>query len=72
MAIFFHGSFVLNRPYMTGILKRGLDNPNMRDTEHTAPFGYKSPFAAKYRACRSSDIKSAKSIGSVLQYLNLL
>lgn len=49
MAVFFHGSFGLNRHYMSGILKAALDNPALTDEQLSKPFGYKAPFAAKYR-----------------------
>jgi hypothetical protein len=49
MTVYFHGNFGLNRPYMAGILKRALKNPVMKDGDLAEPFGYKAPFAAKYR-----------------------
>lgn len=50
MAVLFHGSFGLNRAHMSGILKRALDNPGMKDKELAEPFGYGGPFAMRYRS----------------------
>lgn len=50
MTVYFHANFGLNRPRMAGILRRALDNPNMKDKELAQPFGYGAPFAAKYRS----------------------
>jgi len=50
MTVYFHANFGLNRPRMAGLLKRALENPGMKDTELAAPFGYKAPFAARYRS----------------------
>lgn len=49
MTVYFHGNFGLDRARMAGILKRALKNPDMRDIALAEPFGYKAPFAAKYR-----------------------
>lgn len=50
MAVYFHGSFGLNRPQMAVILDHALKNPKLRDAELAKPFGYGAPFAAKTRS----------------------
>jgi len=50
MAVYFHGSFGLNRSYMAGMLKLALGDPGLRDKELAQPFGYGAPFSAKYRS----------------------
>lgn len=50
MAVYFHGSFGLNRSHMAGILKLALNDPGLRDKELAKPFGYGAPFSAKYRS----------------------
>lgn len=50
MTVYFHGSFGLNRPYMAGILKRGMDKPTITDAELAKPYKYGAPFAARYRS----------------------
>lgn len=50
MAVYFHGNFGLNRPRMAGVLKLGLENPQLKDAELAKPFDYGAPFAAKYRS----------------------
>ena len=50
MTVYFHGSFGLNRERMAGILRLGLKNSDFRDQEIAEPFGYNSPFTARYRS----------------------
>ncbi len=50
MSIYFHSAFGLNRLYMVNILKLALENPSLKDAELAKPFGYRVPFAAKYRS----------------------
>ena len=50
MTVYFHGNFGLNREYMAGVLKAGLKNPRASGDTIAAPFGYKAPFAARYKS----------------------
>ncbi|MBU1417835.1 MAG: hypothetical protein KKI15_05070 [Proteobacteria bacterium] len=50
MTVYFHGSFGLNRERMAGILRLGLKNSDFRDQKLAEPFGYNSPFTARYRS----------------------
>lgn len=49
MSVYFHGSFGLNRPYMSGVLATLLNDENASDEKLAAPFGYRPPFGQKYR-----------------------
>ncbi|WP_456459193.1 DUF4007 family protein [Reichenbachiella sp.] len=49
MSVYFHGSFGLNRIYMSGILTALLKSPNASPEQLAVPFGYQAPFAQKYR-----------------------
>ena len=50
MTVYFHGNFGLNRERMAGILKAGLENPQLTDLELAEPFGYKAEFTRRYRS----------------------
>lgn len=50
MAVYFHGSFGLNREVLSKLITLALDNPGWRDAELAAPFGYGAPFGAKHRS----------------------
>jgi hypothetical protein len=50
MTVYFHGSFGLNRPYMSGLLKNSLKNPKLKDKDLAKPFGYGGPFGSRYRS----------------------
>ena len=50
MTVYFHGSFGLNRQYMAGILRDGLKRPAKSPSELAQPFGYKAPFANRYKS----------------------
>ena len=50
MSVLFHGSFGLNREYMSGLLDNALKNSSLRDQQLAKPFGYGAPFSAKYRS----------------------
>ena len=50
MTVYFHGNFGLNREYMAGVLKAGLNNPRASGDTIAAPFGYKAPFTARYKS----------------------
>lgn len=50
MAVFFHGSFGMNRDRMAGVLKSALKDPTAKDGTLANPFGYGAPFGARYRA----------------------
>lgn len=50
MSVYFHGSFGLNRDYLSKILEAGLKNPELTDLELAQPFGYKAPFTSRQRA----------------------
>lgn len=50
MTVLFHGSFGLDRTRMAGLLAAALKAPKMKDKDLAKPFGYGSPFAAKYRS----------------------
>lgn len=50
MAVFFHGSFGLDRSRMARLLARGLNKPDLGDAALAKPFGYGAPFATRYRA----------------------
>lgn len=49
MAVFFHGSFGLNRRLMSGIARLALEGPELSDTNLAGHFDYGAPFAAKQR-----------------------
>ncbi len=50
MTVYFHGSFGLNRQYMSGLLLNALKNPHLKDIALAKPFGYAAPFGARYRS----------------------
>jgi hypothetical protein len=50
MSVLFHGSFGLNREYMSGIMAQALAQPSSTDKQLAQPFGYGAPFAARYRS----------------------
>lgn len=50
MAVYFHGSFGLNREILAELVALALKNPSWRDAELAAPFGYGAPFGAKHRS----------------------
>ena len=50
MSVMFHSSFALNRKFMAGVLSEGLRNEKLKDKELAKPFGYGTPFAARYRS----------------------
>ncbi len=50
MAVYFHGNFGLNRPYMAGILKHAQADSSAKDADLAKPFGYGAPMVAKYRS----------------------
>ena len=50
MTVLFHGSFALNRKYMSGLLDIALKKPKVRDKDLATPFGYGAPFAQIYRS----------------------
>lgn len=50
MAVFFHGNFGLHRPRMSKLLERALNNHDMTDEGLAEPFGYRAPFAQRYRS----------------------
>lgn len=50
MAVYFHGSFGLNREVLSKLVFLALENPGWRDAELAAPFGYGAPFGAKHRS----------------------
>lgn len=50
MTVYFHGNFGLNRPRMASLLQRALANPEWRDKELAAPFGYGPTYAQRYRS----------------------
>ncbi len=50
MTVYFHGSFGLNRNFMSGLLNQALDTPKLKDNELAKTFGYHAPFAARYRS----------------------
>lgn len=49
MAVFFHGSFGLNRLFMSGIARSALEGPTLSDADLADGFRYGAPFAAKQR-----------------------
>lgn len=49
MSVYFHGSFGLNRPYMSDLLAALIKDKNASPEKLAAPFGYGAPFAQKYR-----------------------
>lgn len=49
MAVYFHGNFELNRERMRGLLKSALENPELKDGELAQLFGFKAPYAQRYR-----------------------
>jgi hypothetical protein len=50
MTVYFHGSFGLNREYMSGVLASCLKNPKATGDEIAKPFGYKAPFTGRYKS----------------------
>lgn len=50
MSVLFHGSFGLNRKYMSGLLDAALKNSKQGDKELAKPFGYGAPFGQRYRS----------------------
>ena len=50
MTVYFHGSFGLNRKYMSGVLATSLKKPNATGDEIAEPFGYKAPFTGRYKS----------------------
>ncbi len=50
MAVYFHGSFGLNRRYMAGVLKALVTDHSLSATDIAKSFGYKAPFTNKYKA----------------------
>ena len=50
MSVYFHGSFGLNREYMSAIVLHGLKNKKAVDSDFGHLFGYGAPFGAKYRS----------------------
>lgn len=50
MSVLFHGSFALNRQFMSGLLERALERPELKDKELAEPFGYGAPFGQRYRS----------------------
>ncbi len=50
MAVYFHGSFGLSREVLSRLVALALQNPEWRDRELAAPFGYGTPFTAKHRS----------------------
>ena len=50
MTVLFHGSFGLNRAYMSGIMKSAMANPKYKDRQLASPFKYGAPFASRYRS----------------------
>ncbi len=50
MAVYFHGSFGLNREILSRLVALAHENPEWRDRELAEPFGYGTPFAAKHRS----------------------
>ncbi len=43
MSVLFHGSFGLNREYMSGLLAHALSDATAKDKELAKPFGYGAP-----------------------------
>jgi hypothetical protein len=73
MTVYFHGNFGLNREYMAGVLKAGLNNPKASGDAIAAPFGYKAPFTARYKSwlnktglITTSKVMELTSIGEVV------
>ena len=50
MTVYFHGSFGLNRKYMSGVLATCLKNPSASGDKIAEPFGYKAPFTGRYKS----------------------
>jgi uncharacterized protein DUF4007 len=50
MSVLFHGSFGLNREYMSGLLDIALKKPEVKDKDLAKPFGYGAPFGQRYRS----------------------
>lgn len=50
MSVLFHGSFGLNREFMSGLLAHALKDVTAKDKDLAKPFGYGAPFAARYRS----------------------
>ncbi len=50
MSVFFHGSFGLNRKYMSSVLNSIITNPRISTEKLAEPFGYKAPFGIRYKA----------------------
>ena len=50
MAVLFHGSFALNREYMSGILDASIKDRTATDRSLATPYGYGEPFGQRYRS----------------------
>ncbi len=50
MTVLFHGSFALNREYMSGILDAAIKKTDATDKQLAEPFGYGAPFGQRYRS----------------------
>ena len=50
MSVLFHGSFGLNREYMSGLLDQALKDPKKKDKDLAKAFGYGAPFGQRYRS----------------------
>ena len=50
MAVYFHGSFGLNRERMARLLNDGLNHPGWSNNELAEPHGYGAPFSQRYRS----------------------
>ena len=50
MSVYFHGSFGLNRVYMSGVLSAMTSKPEASPAEVASPFGYGAPFTNKYKS----------------------
>ena len=50
MTVYFHGSFGLNRKYMSGVLRAYLKDPKANADQVAKPFGYRAPFTGRYKS----------------------
>ena len=50
MTVLFHGSFALNREYMSGLLDAALKDTTASDKDLAQPFDYGAPFGQRYRS----------------------